>query len=104
MAERTTRIWKILLATARGGIGEASLGGMVYVIGGEQFDPLCTFDRVEVFDGSQWLRTPPMPKPRHGLAAVADDQTLYVVGGAYRPAALTLGSATSDLLMFRPRK
>jgi len=92
------------LPTARGGIGAASLGGVVFVAGGEQFNPMCTFDRVEAFDGSSWFSTPPMPKPRHGLAAVADDETLYVIGGAYKAVGLTLTSATDDLLRFRPHK
>jgi hypothetical protein len=90
------------MPTARGGIGAAVVDGRLYVAGGEEFSAQCTFDRVEVFDGEQWLRTPPMPEPRHGLAAAADGAALYIIGGATRAQAQTIASATGELLIFRP--
>lgn len=59
--------------------------GLFIVAGGE--DPGGTFSEVEAFDpvANRWLSFPPLPTPRHGLAAAAVGNMLYVIGGGKRP-------------------
>lgn len=78
--------WKRLPgpAVARGGIGVGVAGGDLIVLGGE--GPKGVYPQVERYDldAGIWDRErDPMPVPRHGIAAVAIAQTIYVaVGGA----------------------
>lgn len=71
--------------TARGGLGVATIGDRLFVVGGEQ--PLGTFREVEIFDSSTagWTRGPDLPTARHGLGVVAVGSTLYVMSGGPTP-------------------
>jgi N-acetylneuraminic acid mutarotase len=73
------------LPTARGGLAAASLDRRCYVVGGEALDrpPPNTFAENEAFDWDRgtWSTLPPLPTPRHGLAAVAVGPALYTLLG-----------------------
>jgi hypothetical protein len=55
------------------------------VFGGEA--PAGTFGQVEAYDAAagRWSALPPMPTPRHGLAAVALGGRIHVLSGGPRP-------------------
>ena len=78
-------------ATANASSANAS---NIYVFGGEE--PSKTFNNNEKYDArtNQWTSEPPMPTPRHGLAAVytEDDGKIYVIGGGPQPG-LSVSSA-----------
>ena len=42
-----------------------------------------TFGELEVYEpaAGEWAAGPPLPTPRHGLAAAARDGELYILGG-----------------------
>jgi N-acetylneuraminic acid mutarotase len=60
-------------------------GGRIYVVGGEirHRDFWATYAAVDAFDpkSNSWTRLPPMPMPRHGLAADFIGNRLHVVSG-----------------------
>lgn len=76
--------------TARNSAASAVVGGKIYVLGGRRFsldtaggavqDNVAT---VEVYDPRtrRWETRAPMPAPRGGLAAAAQDGAVYVFGG-----------------------
>ena len=86
--DTTTGAWTQLPAmpTARGGNGAAVLHGCLYVFGGEgnRASPVGIFHEVEVYDpaATTWRSLDPMPVPRHGIAAAAQGNRMYVPGGA----------------------
>ncbi|MFI5687664.1 Kelch repeat-containing protein [Streptomyces sp. NPDC051636] len=93
------------MPTARGGIATAVVGTKIYTFGGEGrrdgTGPDAVFAENEAYDTvhDRWQRLAAMPVPRHGTAAVAVGDTIYIPGGgtagggnpvdvndAYRPA------------------
>jgi N-acetylneuraminic acid mutarotase len=76
------------MPTARGGTACGVVGGELIVMGGEGNPDAASgvFAEVEAYtpatDG--WRALPPMPTPRHGLAAAGWDGRLYAPGGADR--------------------
>ncbi len=87
--------WEALpdMTVARSGHAVAALGGRVYAFGGET--PEGTVAEVEVYDPAKksWSTLPQaMPSPRHGIAAVAWKDRVYVIGGGRRK-----GLTVSDL-------
>jgi N-acetylneuraminic acid mutarotase len=83
-----TRTWteRAPMPTGRSGIAGAVVGERFYVFGGEgnRADPRGIFDAVEVYDPAQdrWTPLPPMPTPRHGIAAAVVGTRVYLPGGA----------------------
>ncbi len=84
----STRRWteRAPMPTARGGIASAAVGGKIYTFGGEGNPAEGTngiFPQTEVYDPARdrWQRLAPMPAPRHGTAAVAVGDTIYIPGG-----------------------
>ncbi|GAA3779572.1 kelch repeat-containing protein [Plantactinospora mayteni] len=74
------------MPTPRGGIASAVVGDRIYTFGGEG-NPAegsnSIFAENEVYDtrNDRWHRLAPMPRPRHGTAAVAVGGTIYIPGG-----------------------
>jgi N-acetylneuraminic acid mutarotase len=78
-----------------GGNAAATMGGRLYVFGGEYFDNGGrVHPEVWIYDPKTdaWTGATPMPTPRHGLGAVALNGEIWLVGGAKRPS----GNDTSD--------
>jgi len=78
------------LPVPRAGLGTASDGRMVIVMGGERFttdsgermpETIGTVDRYDV-EADAWSSLQPLPVPRHGIAAAVVDGTLYAIGGS----------------------
>jgi N-acetylneuraminic acid mutarotase len=74
------------IPTPRGGAAGAVLGGRIYVFGGEgnDADSEGVFHEVEAYDPStdQWEELPDMLIARHGYAAAAVGDRIYLPGGA----------------------
>jgi N-acetylneuraminic acid mutarotase len=74
------------LPVPRAGMGVASDGEGVVVLGGERFsgDQPMSFDAVNRYDVAtdRWSELAPMPVDRHGLAAAIVDGTLYALSGS----------------------
>jgi N-acetylneuraminic acid mutarotase len=72
-----------------GGNAAATLGGALYVFGGEYFSGGAGGVHAEVWrydpKTDSWTAAAPMPTPRHGLGAVAIGDAIWLVGGAKRP-------------------
>ena len=71
----------------RGGLAAAVAGGYLYAFGGEWFgsgggvyNEVFALDLTEL----RWHEAGRMPRPRHGLGAVALDGSIYIVAGATR--------------------
>jgi hypothetical protein len=71
------------LTRRRGGIAAATVGDLPCVAGGEE--PGETIAPIECLLGGGWVVVTDLDVPRHGLAAVALDRTLHVIGGGPRP-------------------
>lgn len=73
------------MPTARGGVAGATSGPYVVVFGGEGnlADPAGIFEQVEAYDtnADRWIKLPPMPTPRHGIAAGVIEDRVYIPGG-----------------------
>ena len=65
----------------RSGIAAASLGGKIFVFGGEFGRK--TQKQVESYDPvtDKWQRWTPMPTARHGLGAAIVGNSVYVIAG-----------------------
>ena len=80
--------WSSVLGmpTPRSGIGVAVLNGRMHVLGGEAYlnDLVGTYRTHEAFDpkSNSWQRLPPMPTPRHGLAAAEIGGKMYAASGS----------------------
>lgn len=79
--------WKTVgqMSVPRSGFAAALNGGLIYVFGGESASG--TIETIETFDpkkGAWSSLIQPMPDPRHGLAAVAWKNRIYVLGGGRR--------------------
>jgi N-acetylneuraminic acid mutarotase len=82
---------------AQGGLAAAVVKGKLYAFGGEYFnDGGGVYQQTWHYDPKkdQWSSIGPMLTPRHGLAGVAIDDTIYAVAGAKKA---SLGE-TSDTL------
>ena len=69
----------------RGGLAAAEWNGYIYAFGGEWFGSGGgVYSEVFEYDPREdkWRSVASMPRPRHGLGAVALDDGVYVVGGA----------------------
>lgn len=71
------------LARSRSGIGAAVVDEAMCVAGGE--GPNGTEASVECFRAGAWIETWRLNIPRHGLAVVASEGSLHVIGGGPRP-------------------
>jgi len=73
------------LPSARGGLAAATLGGNIFVFGGEA--PLRIWNATEMYDRSinTWVAKAPMPTARHGMGAAVIDGRIYVPGGGREP-------------------
>jgi N-acetylneuraminic acid mutarotase len=73
------------MPTARGGLAAAALRGKLYVFGGEFFSASGNgvFAENEEYDprAQTWRAVRPLPTPRHGMNAIAIDDTIFVIGG-----------------------
>ena len=69
----------------RGGIGAATVGGKVVVVGGEEQSG--TIREVESYDpaGRRWTRLPDLRMPRHGLGVVSHRGRVYAIEGGLEP-------------------
>ena len=93
-----TDTWGRLLApmpNPRSAVAWGVHGGRIYVIGGEMRhrDYWATFAAVDAFDpkSNSWTRMPPLPMPRHGLAADFIGNRLHVVSGQVQSGTNTQG-------------
>lgn len=71
------------LAVARGGTAAAPVGDVVCVAGGETTDG--TVAEVECLGDDGWTTMARLEQPRHGLAVIALDNRLHVIGGGPTP-------------------
>jgi N-acetylneuraminic acid mutarotase len=73
------------MPTPRGGIVGATLGGKIFVFGGES--GAGTFNEAEEYNPStdEWRQVEPMPTARHGLAAATVLGKILVVAGGKQP-------------------
>jgi hypothetical protein len=71
------------LNDSRGGIGAATLAGIPCVAGGEE--TAGTIASVECLRRGMWRRAATLKVPRHGLAVVALQDKLHVIGGGPQP-------------------
>ena len=71
----------------RSGIVAATLGGQIFVFGGEH--GRSTHANVESFDPAKnkWQGWSPMPTARHGLGAAVIGNSIYVISGGPQPGA-----------------
>ena len=78
------REWEVLppMPTARSFCCAASLGGKIYILGGEK-DQRAAFAACECYDPvtDDWTRLPPMPTARAGAACAVAEKKLVVCGG-----------------------
>jgi hypothetical protein len=70
------------LPVPRSGMGVASDGDAVIVLGGE--GPEGIYDQVNRYDpaADEWSSLPDLPQGRHGVGAAIVDRTLYAIGGS----------------------
>nr|XP_036576439.1 kelch repeat-containing protein [Colletotrichum truncatum]KAF6783177.1 kelch repeat-containing protein [Colletotrichum truncatum] len=90
------------LPTARAGHGTTVIGSVVYTFGGEGNFVVSSgvFDETETFDTrtESWQKLRPMEHPRHGIAAVAIEDRIYIPGGG-----VAFGAAPVNVTdVFRP--
>jgi hypothetical protein len=80
-----------------GGLAGAALNGRLYCFGGEYFGANGggVYKQTWAYDpaADTWTERPPMPTPRHGLAAAALNDRIFAMGGNTAPA---VGAATTD--------
>eukprot|EP01046_Picozoa_sp_COSAG06_P016919 COSAG06_NODE_1132_length_10582_cov_5.539826_12_plen_124_part_00 len=78
-------VWKLAppMPTYRCGMGVATLGGLVYVAGGWNGEPLET---VEIYNvsNSSWSTGKPITRPRQDASATAVDGKIILAGGCIR--------------------
>ncbi|KAK1529343.1 uncharacterized protein CCOS01_07177 [Colletotrichum costaricense] len=77
------------MPTPRGGVSVAIVRQRIYTFGGEgNLDPEAgfVFNETEVYDTrtNSWEKLQPMNTPRHGMAAVAYNGSVYTPGGGIR--------------------
>ncbi|MCC6703383.1 MAG: galactose oxidase [Thermomicrobiales bacterium] len=74
------------MPTPRAGLGVASDGESIFVLGGERFSngapvTLAAVERYEP-EGDRWTSLPDLPVGRHGIAAAWLEGALYAIGGS----------------------
>lgn len=72
------------MTTARNSFASASVGGLLYAIGGRGACPPCTgLSSVEAYNEATntWIARASLPATRHSMSAVAFNGNIYVVGG-----------------------
>jgi N-acetylneuraminic acid mutarotase len=73
------------MPTPRAGLGVASDGDAIYVVGGERFlgtpETIGAVERYSPAD-DRWEQLPDLPIARHGVAAALVDGSLYAIGGS----------------------
>jgi N-acetylneuraminic acid mutarotase len=75
------------IPTPRDHLTAATVGGLVYAIGGRPFNPDRNYDVVEAYappPNDRWTTRSPMPSRRGGLAAAVLGDRIHVVGGETR--------------------
>ncbi|KXH55862.1 hypothetical protein CSAL01_08224 [Colletotrichum salicis] len=77
------------MPTPRGGVSVAIVGQRIYTLGGEgNLDPEAdfVFNETEAYHAriNSWEKLQPMNTPRHGMAAVAYNGSVYTPGGGIR--------------------
>lgn len=75
------------MPVAQGGLAAASLGGKLYVFGGEQWtSEVKVLATCWVYDPAtdSWAAIEGLSPPRHGLAAAVVGKEIFVIGGATR--------------------
>jgi adhesin/invasin len=70
------------IPTRRFVLGAAAMNGLVYAVGGMDFDDMAT---VEAFDPATntWSARAPLPSPRSELAVAVVNNVLYAIGGMH---------------------
>ena len=101
-----TDSWKTLkpMPEALGGNAAATVDGMLYVFGGEQWSPEHkVFSSTWVYDPKidSWIKEKNMPTARHGLAAIAVNGLIYSIGGCTKVGG---GAAVGTTEVFNPAK
>jgi N-acetylneuraminic acid mutarotase len=85
--------WETLrpMPQASGGLAAAALNGRLYAFGGEYFDRNGggVYEATWEYDPptDQWRAVAPMRTPRHGLAGIAVNGSIFSIGGAVRASA-----------------
>ncbi|MEM6991815.1 MAG: kelch repeat-containing protein [Myxococcota bacterium] len=71
------------MPTPRDHLGVATVGGLLYAVGGRDGSIGGHTDRVDVYDPARdtWSEGPPMPTSRGGVAIGASATTIFVAGG-----------------------
>jgi N-acetylneuraminic acid mutarotase len=96
----TSERWRACppIPSVRSGVAAASLGGRIFVFGGEYRRK--TQNQVESYDPATntWQRWAPMPTARHGLGTAIVGNSIYVIAGGPKPGA----SFSSVNEMFTP--
>ena len=94
-----TNMWSGLRAkmpTARSGGGWGTLGGKIYVAGGEVATPeiVGAYRAIEAYNPAtnSWEKLPSMPMPRHGVAGAVLGNRLHLVSGGITSAAAGAGA------------
>ena len=94
-AKDTWGVLKARMPTARSGGGWTTANGKIYIAGGEIFTPELAgaFRAIEAYDAASdsWMRLPPMPMPRHGVAAAILNNKLHLISGGLTTAAAGAG-------------
>ena len=89
------------MPSTRSALGYAVINGRIYVAGGEFQDThiMATFKAVEAYDpaSNTWSIMPPMPVSRHGLAAGAIGNRLFLVGGDVQSSGTGVDVSTSEV-------
>jgi N-acetylneuraminic acid mutarotase len=89
------------LPESLGGNAAASVGGKLYVFGGEQWAPeKKVFPSSWAYDpaSDKWQKVADMPTARHGLAAAAVDDVIYTIGGCTKVGGGATVGATEALV------
>ncbi|MEO1251771.1 MAG: kelch repeat-containing protein [Pseudomonadota bacterium] len=85
------------------GLAAAAINGKIYVFGGEFFGAGGdgVFPDAWEYDPrtDRWRSVAPMPRPRHGLGAVAIGDKIYVIGGALEAGGSETSAAAAEFSM-----
>lgn len=100
-------IVKARMPTARSGTAFGTLGGKIYVIGGEYLNAqvVGAFRDIEAYDpaANVWTILPPLSVPRNAPAAAVAGNRLYLISGQMQSASIggtALASDATDALEF----
>jgi len=99
--------WSTLahMPAPRAGGNGAVLNNLFHVVGGEsrRRGRACTNPQHEAYNPAtnEWVVLPDMPVAKHGVAAVAYQDSLYVMGGATKPNLWTVATFTSSVHVYK---